>query len=103
MTCHDARHLSLPEEFPSFFRVTQFVPGWEPLLRSLCKQLAAIEQATGIATYAEDLKEKLGSLRITHQVVTADSRTTDADIATWMGIIDALVERTESESEKIEP
>ena len=90
--------LDLVAKFPSFFRVTQFVPGWEGLLRTLCEQLQEIERLTGIETYAEDLKEKFGALRITHQVNFEHARPELSAHACeiWEGIIDALVEQASS-------
>ena len=64
--------------------------GWEPLIRELCENLAAIEQASGCVIVATQVKEKFGGLRF--YVHTEGQQP-------WHRIVDDCIDAAERKSE----
>lgn len=71
--------------------------GWEPLIRSLCKQLQFIEKVSGIQTIASQVKEKYGSLRF-HYYTDFSKLKDDENNDNWQDIIDSIVNDVENQS-----
>ncbi len=68
--------------------------GWEPLIRTMCEQLKLIQEWSGTKVIFQQIKEKFGSGRFYHTIITAPEISAQTRKNIW-DIVDAVVSDAE--------
>ena len=80
-------------------------PGWYPCLYSLCAQLDLIYRVTGLLVIVDQIKTKLGGLRIYYTIHDINSdeaiRTSKPDKEIWKSVLNQLCDDAQQDSYKI--